>query len=148
MPGVQVDGNDVIGVRAVMEAALDRARGGDGATVVEALTYRLSDHTTADDATRYRPRRRARGGLDEIEPLLRTRRYPRDLRLLGRRARSRRCATQCSQQIDAAVQATSRARTPAPMRCSITCSRIRRPGSPSSARPRAAIRSATRTGRH
>ncbi len=40
MPGVQVDGNDVIGVRAVMEQALARARGGDGPTVVEAVTYR------------------------------------------------------------------------------------------------------------
>jgi 2-oxoisovalerate dehydrogenase E1 component alpha subunit len=52
--GEQVDGNDVIAVRAVVEAALDRARSGGGATLVEALTYRLADHTTADDASRYR----------------------------------------------------------------------------------------------
>src|SRR5207244_3802018 len=55
IPGVQVDGNDAIAVREVMESALARARAGEGPTVVEALTYRLSDHTTADDATRYRP---------------------------------------------------------------------------------------------
>lgn len=54
MPGEQVDGNDVIAVRAVMEHALERARGGDGPTLVEAITYRLADHTTADDASRYR----------------------------------------------------------------------------------------------
>lgn len=54
IPGEQVDGNDVIAVRSVVGAALERARRGDGAHVVEALTYRLGDHTTADDASRYR----------------------------------------------------------------------------------------------
>ncbi|HEY5662703.1 MAG TPA: pyruvate dehydrogenase (acetyl-transferring) E1 component subunit alpha [Ilumatobacter sp.] len=52
--GEQVDGNDVIAMRAVIAAALDRARSGGGPTLVEALTYRLTDHTTADDASRYR----------------------------------------------------------------------------------------------
>ena len=52
--GLQVDGNDVIAVRAAVEEALDKARQGRGATLIEALTYRLSDHTTADDASRYR----------------------------------------------------------------------------------------------
>ncbi|MDW8468642.1 MAG: pyruvate dehydrogenase (acetyl-transferring) E1 component subunit alpha [Burkholderiales bacterium] len=50
----QVDGNDAIAVRDVVGRALARARAGDGPTLVEALTYRLSDHTTADDASRYR----------------------------------------------------------------------------------------------
>ena len=54
LPGEQVDGNDVIAVRAVVEQALARARDGLGPTLVEAVTYRLSDHTTADDAARYR----------------------------------------------------------------------------------------------
>ncbi len=52
--GVQVDGNDVIAVRATVAAALERARAGEGPTLIEALTYRLADHTTADDASRYR----------------------------------------------------------------------------------------------
>ena len=52
--GLQVDGNDVIAVRHVVGEALDKARSGGGATLIEALTYRLSDHTTADDASRYR----------------------------------------------------------------------------------------------
>ena len=52
--GVQVDGNDVIAVRCELERALEKARAGGGATLVEALTYRLADHTTADDARRYR----------------------------------------------------------------------------------------------
>ncbi len=54
IPGEQVDGNDVIAVQAVVERALDRARDGLGPTLVEAVTYRLCDHTTADDASRYR----------------------------------------------------------------------------------------------
>src|SRR5690606_6318987 len=54
LPGVQVDGNDVIAVRDGVGAAVARARAGDGPSVVEALTYRMSDHTTADDASRYR----------------------------------------------------------------------------------------------
>jgi 2-oxoisovalerate dehydrogenase E1 component alpha subunit len=53
-PGEQVDGNDVIAVHAVTATALERARRGDGPTLIEAVTYRLGDHTTADDARRYR----------------------------------------------------------------------------------------------
>jgi 2-oxoisovalerate dehydrogenase E1 component alpha subunit len=54
IPGEQVDGNDVIAVRAQVGLALERARSGGGASLIEALTYRLADHTTADDARRYR----------------------------------------------------------------------------------------------
>lgn len=53
-PGVQVDGNDIVAVMAVTRAALDRARNGDGPTLIEAFTYRMSAHTTSDDPTRYR----------------------------------------------------------------------------------------------
>ena len=53
--GEQVDGNDVIATRAVLSKAIARARDGGGPSLVEALTYRLHDHTTADDARRYRP---------------------------------------------------------------------------------------------
>lgn len=52
--GEQVDGNDVAAVRAVAAAALDRARQGGGPRLIEAMSYRLSDHTTVDDASRYR----------------------------------------------------------------------------------------------
>ena len=52
--GEQLDGNDYIAVRDRVGRALERARAGGGPTLLEALTYRLSDHTTADDATRYR----------------------------------------------------------------------------------------------
>jgi pyruvate dehydrogenase E1 component alpha subunit len=74
IPGEQVDGNDVLAVRAVMERVLRHARDGGGPHVVEALTYRLADHTTADDATRYRAAadlERAR----QLDPLARLGRY-------------------------------------------------------------------------
>jgi len=53
-PGVRVDGNDVLAVHAVTQAALQRAREGSGPTLVEAYTYRMGAHTTTDDPTRYR----------------------------------------------------------------------------------------------
>jgi 2-oxoisovalerate dehydrogenase E1 component alpha subunit len=53
-PGVRVDGNDVLAVHAVTTAALERARSGNGPTFIEAYTYRMGAHTTADDPTKYR----------------------------------------------------------------------------------------------
>ncbi len=53
--GIQVDGNDIIAVRSAVADALENARNGGGPRLIEAVTYRLCDHTTADDATRYTP---------------------------------------------------------------------------------------------
>lgn len=52
--GIQVDGNDVFGVYISAKHALEKARHGGGSTLIECVTYRLADHTTADDASRYR----------------------------------------------------------------------------------------------
>jgi pyruvate dehydrogenase E1 component alpha subunit len=52
--GEQVDGNDVIAVRQVVGRALEATRAGEGPQLIECLSYRLGDHTTADDASRYR----------------------------------------------------------------------------------------------
>lgn len=54
-PGIQIDGNDIFAVYKATKDALDRTRKGEGPTLIEAYTYRLQDHTTADDASRYRP---------------------------------------------------------------------------------------------
>ena len=54
LPGLQVDGNDVLAVYAAAREAVDRARAGDGPTLIECVTYRLGVHTTADDPTKYR----------------------------------------------------------------------------------------------
>jgi pyruvate dehydrogenase E1 component alpha subunit len=60
IPSVTVDGNDVLAMLAVTRAALERARGGGGPSFIEAVTYRMGPHTTADDPTRYRD-------ADEVE---------------------------------------------------------------------------------
>ena len=73
-PGVRVDGNDVFACLAVTRAALERARTGNGPTLIEAFTYRMAAHTTSDDPTRYR-------GNEEVElwrtrdPILRLKTY-------------------------------------------------------------------------
>jgi pyruvate dehydrogenase E1 component alpha subunit len=54
IPGIQVDGNDVLAVHAASQEAVERARNGDGPTLIECVTYRLGVHTTADDPTKYR----------------------------------------------------------------------------------------------
>jgi len=54
LEGLQVDGNDVFAVYKATEYALKKARQGEGPTLIECVTYRIADHTTADDATRYR----------------------------------------------------------------------------------------------
>ena len=53
--GIQIDGNDILATRQIVGDAIEKARRGEGPTLIEAVTYRLCDHTTADDATRYQP---------------------------------------------------------------------------------------------
>lgn len=101
--GLQVDGNDVIAVHAAARAALEKARGGGGPTLIEALSYRLGDHTTADDATRYRdPEVVAKMWL--AEPIVRLRKYLLSLRVWDK-TREEALAQDCQRQVDAAVQA-------------------------------------------
>jgi pyruvate dehydrogenase E1 component alpha subunit len=72
MRGVQVDGNDVAAVLMTVREALDTARTGGGPTLIEAVTYRLGPHTTADDPSRYRDEGDA-GGWRDLDPLTRVR---------------------------------------------------------------------------
>src|SRR6476660_1780889 len=75
-PGIRVDGNDVIAVHAVTEWALEHARQGNGPVLIEAFTYRVGAHTTADDPTKYRESSeealwREKDPLDRLEKYLR-----------------------------------------------------------------------------
>ncbi|WP_120520336.1 pyruvate dehydrogenase (acetyl-transferring) E1 component subunit alpha [Arthrobacter celericrescens] len=75
-PGIRVDGNDVIAVHAVTEWALEHAREGRGPVLIEAHTYRVGAHTTADDPTKYRQSAeeaewRSKDPLDRLEKYLR-----------------------------------------------------------------------------
>ena len=72
--GIQVDGNDFFAVYDAVRTALKRAYDGKGATLIEAVTYRLGDHTTADDATRYRKSEELQQAWD-AEPLKRMRAF-------------------------------------------------------------------------
>lgn len=72
--GLQVDGNDIFAVYAAADEAVRRARQGGGATFIECVTYRMSDHTTADDASRYRTAEEV-ARWKQRDPLLRLKRY-------------------------------------------------------------------------
>ena len=74
LESIQVDGNDLIAMRAALDHAVKRARHGHGGSVIEAVTYRLSDHTTADDARRYRPDEEVKEAFAR-EPLKRLRAF-------------------------------------------------------------------------
>jgi pyruvate dehydrogenase E1 component alpha subunit len=74
MPGIQVDGNDILAVYAGVKEAVDRARSGDGPTLVECVTYRMSVHTTADDPKRYRTEEEVKE-WEEKDPIDRFQKY-------------------------------------------------------------------------
>lgn len=72
--GIQVDGNDVFALHERLTAAIEKARTGGGPTLIEALSYRLSDHTTADDATRYQPSEEVKAA-QAFKPIERLKKY-------------------------------------------------------------------------
>lgn len=74
IPGILVDGNDILAVYAATKAAVERARRGEGPTLIEAYTYRLGAHTTSDDPTKYRTDEDVEPWLDK-DPLVRFRAY-------------------------------------------------------------------------
>jgi 2-oxoisovalerate dehydrogenase E1 component alpha subunit len=100
--GEQVDGNDVIAVRDAVEEAISGARSGNGPCLIEALTYRLGDHTTADDAARYRPPEEVQARWKE-EPIARLRAYLVSQKAWGKAAEEQLSA-ECQQRVDAAVE--------------------------------------------
>ncbi|MHB1616856.1 MAG: pyruvate dehydrogenase (acetyl-transferring) E1 component subunit alpha [Metallibacterium sp.] len=100
---VQVDGNDLLAVRSAMDTAIARARGGGGGTVIEAVTYRLADHTTADDARRYRDDAEVKAAWAR-EPMKRMRAY-----LIAAKvwddAKEEAWKTDCAARVDVEVNA-------------------------------------------
>src|SRR5450631_2999691 len=101
IPGVQVDGNDVFAVRQVVGEALEAARHGAGPMLIEALTYRLSDHTTADDASRYRSAQEVKDAW-ALEPLIRFRAYLINAGIWDA-AKEESLLEECTLKVDAAV---------------------------------------------
>jgi len=80
MPGIRVDGNDVLAVIQVSSEAVDRARAGDGPTMIEALTYRVQGHSSSDDPSVYRDPH-APEQWEKRDPLVRFRTYLRQIGL-------------------------------------------------------------------
>lgn len=100
MKSMQVDGNDLIACREIIGAAIEKARNGTP-VLIEAITYRLSDHTTADDATRYQPPEEVEIARRN-EPVLRLRKYM-ETQGFWNAELERQLAENCSQEIQTAV---------------------------------------------
>ena len=101
--GVQVDGNDLVAVHHVAREALAKARAGGGPTLIEAVTYRLGDHTTADDASRYRDPAVVQEQWS-FEPLTRLRKHLVKLGAWGP-DKEEALARECTETVSAAVEA-------------------------------------------
>ena len=116
--GEQVDGNDVVAVRAAAEEAIAAARDGQGPRFIEAVTYRLGDHTTSDDASRYRSAEEVQARWKE-EPIARLRGlscWPEDVEQGGGGAACRRVPCSASRRRSSAIWQRHRA---GPKPCSI-----------------------------
>lgn len=111
-PGIQVDGNDVFAVYRATKEALDRARSGAGPTLIECFTYRMSDHTTADDASRYRSREEVEE-WKEKDPLLRLMRFMEKRSLLDDAYRQK-VEEDAKKEVDEAVRAAESVEPPDP----------------------------------
>jgi pyruvate dehydrogenase E1 component alpha subunit len=98
----QVDGNDCLAVRAAAEEALAAARSGQGPRLIEAVAYRLGDHTTADDAARYRSPEEVQARWKE-EPIARLRAYLAGAKAWGK-AEEEALSAECQGQVEAAVE--------------------------------------------
>ena len=83
IPGIQVDGNDVLAVYSAAAEAVERARGGEGPTLIECLTYRMSVHTTADDPKRYRKDEEVHK-WEKRDPIVRFQKYLTDKDILSK----------------------------------------------------------------
>ncbi|MFW6048303.1 MAG: pyruvate dehydrogenase (acetyl-transferring) E1 component subunit alpha [Candidatus Natronoplasma sp.] len=111
-PGIYVDGNDILAVYGATKEALSRARKGEGPTLIEALTYRLSMHTTADDPTKYRTEEELKKWEDR-EPLKRFRAYLQDKGIWSENW-EKELENRANEKIDEAVQAAESIEDPKP----------------------------------
>jgi pyruvate dehydrogenase E1 component alpha subunit len=102
VPCIQVDGNDALACYAAIKEALDRARAGEGPSHIEAVTYRLMMHTTADDPRKYRGEEEEEEWWQK-EPLLRFRKYL-EAKKIWSESKEEQLRTEVKAEVDAAVQ--------------------------------------------
>ena len=99
--GLQVDGNDILATREVIGNAIEKARCGNGPTLIEAITYRLCDHTTADDATRYQPKAEVATATNE-EPIQRFKHFL-EHKNIWNEVKEKALLHDCAAEVEAAV---------------------------------------------
>lgn len=102
--GVRVDGNDLLAVREVTREAIERARAGEGPTLVEALTYRLNPHSTADDHARYHDPEVHEEWTTKRDPISRTRAFL-EVRGIWGEEDEERALAEIKAELDKAVEA-------------------------------------------
>ena len=100
--GIQVDGNDIFAVYKATKEAVDRARAGKGPTLIENLTYRLADHSTSDDAKKYRSDKEVNEWLKK-DPIIRLEKYMRSAKLLDDKYK-KEVATKAKSQVEEEVK--------------------------------------------
>ncbi len=110
MPGVRVDGNDVLAVYRVAREAVERARRGEGPTLIETLTYRVGPHSSSDDPTRYRAQAEVESWF-ERDPIERFRAYL-TRRKLWNAKRDEELRAECREAVNRAVEAAESKRPP------------------------------------
>ena len=110
MPGVVVDGNDLLAVRKVTLEAVERARRGEGPTLIEAVTFRMGGHSTSDDPTRYVPKELV-AEWERKDPLARFERFLEKRKLWSAKTREQ-YYSEAMAEIDAAAKEA--AATPRP----------------------------------
>ncbi|MFP4170407.1 MAG: pyruvate dehydrogenase (acetyl-transferring) E1 component subunit alpha [Methanomassiliicoccales archaeon] len=101
-PGIQVDGNDLLALYAATREAVDRARKGGGPTLIESYTYRLGDHTTSDDASRYRSEGEEKEWRS-LDPIPRLRRYL-EAKGLWDKEKEEKAMEEIDQEVNEAIQ--------------------------------------------
>lgn len=104
MPGVRVDGNDLLAVYQVVNEAVELARNGGGPTLIESQTYRLYPHNTADDPTRYVPTEELKMRQSE-DPIPRLRNYLTELGLLNEASEEKMLSSNAEQISEAIIVA-------------------------------------------
>lgn len=110
LEGVRVDGNDVLAVFNATRKAAEKARRGDGSTLIECLTYRLENHSTSDDWTRYRTSQEVNEWKGR-DPILRFQAYLRDKGLLTEED-DKSLQTEIDEQIASAIKESEAAPEP------------------------------------
>ncbi len=106
MPGIQVDGNDILAVYKVAQEAVERARNGEGPTLIELVTFRMAAHSTSDDPSRYCPPEQLKEWAAK-DPLARFESYLLKFKIIDE-AFVKKCSTDAVQEVDDAIKAAEK----------------------------------------